>query len=105
MRTLCDEGASANAHLQESIRLKGSESELRRQSNGSNGSGEQGRDGRLHSSSLRQCGAALGCLYQKEDVMQRLLDASQLAAEQGCLPLCSRERRFSVNLAFFLRSK
>jgi hypothetical protein len=60
MRTLFDETASANAHLQESIRLKGSESELRRQSNGSNGSGEQGRDGRLYSSSLRQYGTALG---------------------------------------------
>jgi hypothetical protein len=31
--------------------------------------------------------------------MQRLLAASQLAAEQGYLPLCSRQRR--LNLAFF----
>jgi hypothetical protein len=60
MRTLFDDRASANARLQESIRLKGSESELRRQSNGSNGSGEQGRDDRLYSSSLRQYEAALG---------------------------------------------
>jgi hypothetical protein len=60
MRILCDEGASANARLQESIRLKGSESELRRQSNGSNGRGEQGRDGRLYSSSLLQYEAAFG---------------------------------------------
>jgi hypothetical protein len=58
MRTLCDERASANARLQESIRLKGSESEFRRQSKGFHGSGEQGRDGRLYSSSLRQYGAA-----------------------------------------------